>query len=338
MAASTTADAELNVHRYFGGQSAGGFVGTQEAETNRLLGMMNRANLAKVKADNLPAFFWSLSSIGAPAMCSVPRFVSTMSPDILHGRGGSSRPRVVVIEGASVRSRLSSPRGAGARLMGLPDDYVLPPRASMRHTIWRVMAWRCRWCVFWRRTSLSLSFGERVWVNWQPITGDLTFTLQEFTKDRKFNGRGPLSVALVVIQHARNMGLPLDPEKLLTEGGGQVLGLGKSAVQAILYRHGIERVLAAEGGPPAAEASATSRICHAVEPNPWRRTCGLSRQSRRSGSRMSRSYFFTNPSRVRLDTSSSFASLLCRDILEQAEEKIRLRVASVVVSAQSWGT
>jgi Domain of unknown function (DUF4928) len=80
------------------------------------------------------------------------------------------------------------------------------------------------------------------------MTGDLTFTLQAFTKDRKFNRKGPLSVALVVTQHARNMGLPLDPEKLLTEGGGQVLGLGKSAVQAILHRYEIERVLAAEGG------------------------------------------------------------------------------------------
>lgn len=44
------------------------------------------------------------------------------------------------------------------------------------------------------------------------------------------------------------MGLPLDPERLITEGGGQVLGLGKGAVQAILKRHGINRVLAAEGG------------------------------------------------------------------------------------------
>ena len=42
------------------------------------------------------------------------------------------------------------------------------------------------------------------------MTGDLTFTLQEFTKDRKFTRKGPLSVALVVTQHARNMGLPLD--------------------------------------------------------------------------------------------------------------------------------
>jgi hypothetical protein len=79
------------------------------------------------------------------------------------------------------------------------------------------------------------------------MTGDLTLTWQAFTKDRKFSRKGPLSVALVVTQHARNMGLPLDPEKLLTEGGGQALGLGKSAVQAILHRHEIERVLAARG-------------------------------------------------------------------------------------------
>jgi hypothetical protein len=44
------------------------------------------------------------------------------------------------------------------------------------------------------------------------------------------------------------MGLPLDPDRLLTEGGGQVLGLGKGAVQAVLKRHGITRVLADEGG------------------------------------------------------------------------------------------
>jgi hypothetical protein len=52
----------------------------------------------------------------------------------------------------------------------------------------------------------------------------------------------------VVTQHARKIGLPLDAEKLLTEGGGQVLGLGKGAVQAILKRHRITRVLASEGG------------------------------------------------------------------------------------------
>jgi len=52
-----------------------------------------------------------------------------------------------------------------------------------------------------------------------------------YVRKRAFRGKGPISVALVVTQHARNMGLPLDDEKLITEGGGQVLGLGKGAVR-----------------------------------------------------------------------------------------------------------
>ena len=72
--------------------------------------------------------------------------------------------------------------------------------------------------------------------------------LAAFTASKAFRGKGPLSVALVVTQHAKKMGLPLDAEKLVTEGGGQVLGLGKGAVQAILKRHEITRVLASEGG------------------------------------------------------------------------------------------
>ena len=72
--------------------------------------------------------------------------------------------------------------------------------------------------------------------------------LAAFTAEKSFRGKGPISVALVVTQHAKTMGLPLNPDILITEGGGQVLGLGKGAVQAILKRHGIDRVLAAEGG------------------------------------------------------------------------------------------
>lgn len=72
--------------------------------------------------------------------------------------------------------------------------------------------------------------------------------LATFTAEHAFRGKGPISVALVVTEHARKTGLPLDPEKLITEGGGQVLGLGKGAVQAILKRHDIPRVLASEGG------------------------------------------------------------------------------------------
>lgn len=72
--------------------------------------------------------------------------------------------------------------------------------------------------------------------------------LNEFAKKNRMTGKGPLCVALVVTRHGKRLGMPLDPESLLTEGGGQVMGLGKSAVQSILKEHGIERVLAEEGG------------------------------------------------------------------------------------------
>jgi len=73
---------------------------------------------------------------------------------------------------------------------------------------------------------------------------DLVTAMRDFNKDRKFSRKGPLCVALVVTQHARKMGLPLNPDTLLTKAGGQVLGLGKDAVQAVLNRHGITSVLA----------------------------------------------------------------------------------------------
>jgi DNA (cytosine-5)-methyltransferase 1 len=41
--------------------------------------------------------------------------------------GGSSRQTIIVVEGASVQTRLLSAREA-ARLMGLPDSYKLPTR------------------------------------------------------------------------------------------------------------------------------------------------------------------------------------------------------------------
>ena len=78
--------------------------------------------------------------------------------------------------------------------------------------------------------------------------GDLFRELEDFAKRNRFDLKGSLSVALVVTRHAKKQGLPLDPDDLLTERGGQVAGLGKGAVQQILKAHGIERVLAEEAG------------------------------------------------------------------------------------------
>ncbi len=67
-------------------------------------------------------------------------------------------------------------------------------------------------------------------------------------KHPKFLNKGGLCVALVITDTAREKGLPLNAEALRTKEGGQVTGLGKAAVQKILELHGIERVLAEEGG------------------------------------------------------------------------------------------
>ncbi len=72
--------------------------------------------------------------------------------------------------------------------------------------------------------------------------------LEAFAKEEKFFGKGPLSVALVVTDLASKKSFPLAETDFITDGGGQVYGLGKSAVQAILKKHDIDRVLAAEGG------------------------------------------------------------------------------------------
>ena len=76
----------------------------------------------------------------------------------------------------------------------------------------------------------------------------VTEALREFAAKHNFGNRGRLCVATIVTQHARKLGLPLDPESLLTAGGGQVQGLGRGTVQKVLQRYGIHPVLAAEGG------------------------------------------------------------------------------------------
>lgn len=72
--------------------------------------------------------------------------------------------------------------------------------------------------------------------------------LDDFRNSKRFKGKGQLCVALVITRAARTQGLPLNADTLTTPGTGQVAGLGKAVVQAILKEYGIVRVLAEEGG------------------------------------------------------------------------------------------
>ncbi len=144
--------------------------------------------------------------------------------------------------------------------------------------------------------------------------------LAAFASMYAFRGKGPLSVALVVTHHAQKMGLPLNAEELLTEGGGQVLGLGKGAVQAILKRHGIARVLASEGGR-------TSR----GSLNNMREYVAFLNALKRKGKvnldaveafwiERVHEFFAGKPFKIKLDASRSLR-MVVRDVIAQAVER-----------------
>ena len=76
----------------------------------------------------------------------------------------------------------------------------------------------------------------------------ITQQLTDFMHSHRMANKGALCVALVVTRYAKNNGLPIVAQELLTGRQGQVKGLGKSNVQAILEDYGITRVLAEEGG------------------------------------------------------------------------------------------
>jgi hypothetical protein len=146
--------------------------------------------------------------------------------------------------------------------------------------------------------------------------------LERFATENVFRGQGPLSVALVVTQHAKELGLPLDPAKLVTGGGGQVLGLGKGAVQAVLKRHGIDRVFAKEGGRTSCGSLGNMREYVAV-------LNALAEKGKVDLDGVEafwvervREFFAGKPFKIKLDVSRSLRTVV-RDVIVQAEERQR---------------
>lgn len=103
-----------------------------DAETRQLLGMMSPINRAKIdlamrgKVKTVGAIYKRTRIEGGRKVQRAEvRF--DMAGCLRTPGGGSSRQTIVVVEGRRVKTRLISPRET-ARLMGLPDDYVLPER------------------------------------------------------------------------------------------------------------------------------------------------------------------------------------------------------------------
>ena len=104
------------------------------AETKQLLSMMSDVNLEKVKAAKdagrrmVGAIYKRTrhDETGAKVQRAEIRF-DDVAGCLRTPAGGSSRQLIMVVDGDKVKSRLISTRET-ARLMGLPDDYILPSR------------------------------------------------------------------------------------------------------------------------------------------------------------------------------------------------------------------
>lgn len=80
-------------------------------------------------------------------------------------------------------------------------------------------------------------------------SGELADELAKFKKEHRLTGKGQIATMIYASRLAKKSGLPFDVDAgITTEGEGQVKGLGKGSVQAILADYGISRVLAEEGG------------------------------------------------------------------------------------------
>lgn len=149
---------------------------------------------------------------------------------------------------------------------------------------------------------------------------ELSNALIEFAREKKFAGKGPLCVALVITQHARNQGLPLNADALVTERGGQVLGLGRNSVQAILKRHGIERVLASEGGRTSRGSLGNMRD-YVGFLNSLAESGNVNLEAvERFWIERVHQFFAAKPFKIRLDGSRSLRAAI-QDLISQAEDR-----------------
>lgn len=144
--------------------------------------------------------------------------------------------------------------------------------------------------------------------------------LDRFYTEHRFNSKGKLSVALVITEHARKRGFPLNPETLVTEGGGQVYGLGKGAVQSILNRHQIDKVLAQEGGRTSRGSIGNMReYVDFLNALSEKETIDIDAVELFWIAKVN-IFFAAKPLKVRLDSSQGLRSLI-RDLIQQADTR-----------------
>ena len=142
-----------------------------QAETDRLLGMiipvhLERIETAKRAGRRMVGGLYRRTrpdANGKKGQRAEVRFDDVAGCLRVPKGGFKFRQTILIVEGASVRSRLLSPREA-ARLMGLPDDYQLPSNYNDAYGLMGDGVAVALWSNSWRSTSSSPSYERKeIW-------------------------------------------------------------------------------------------------------------------------------------------------------------------------------
>lgn len=155
-------------------------------------------------------------------------------------------------------------------------------------------------------------------------------TLRKFRDDHSFKGKGQLAVALHITRVAKSQGLPLNADDLVTDKNGQVAGLSKGAVQAVLKDYGITRVLAEEGGRTSRGSLGNMRDYVAfLNSLHGKGKIDLDAVESWWVDRV-REYFNSKPFALRYDPNKSLSSMVS-DLLEQADKRQKESPGATIV-------
>lgn len=149
---------------------------------------------------------------------------------------------------------------------------------------------------------------------------NLAIRLLAFLDENKIKGKGALAVVLHISRYALENGLPLDADKLITDGEGQVLGLGKASVQRILNDHGITQILAEEAGRTSRGSIGIMRAYVSFLNKLHAEGIGTLKEIEGWWISRIREYFSAKPLRLHFDAGKGFQAII-QDLLAQAKKR-----------------
>lgn len=152
------------------------------------------------------------------------------------------------------------------------------------------------------------------------MPNDISKLLATFRDEKNMRGKGALCVAVHISRLGKENGLPLDADSLVTDGSGQVLGLGKGAIQRVLGEYGIEKVLAEEGGRTSRGSMGNMRSYVAFLNDLHASGLADMKVVEEWWIARVREHFAAKPFRLRFDPSKGLQAII-QDILAQAKKR-----------------